>query len=551
MRSSHFFEIEKTPAGISECLSKTTKTLSEFGVSKSTGMKFAMYLEELLMYITGPDFKTEETVSLKIVKWLDQVSIRIRLKGQEISLEKFRHLDKASQGDFLEMEEEELDQHLNSILLSAGMENISTRYKSGTNEFVLYVKRSHYGLLFKVIGAMILGIGAGVLMKKFLSQDVQSYIGTNIFGSVSHMFMAAIKMMIGPMIFCSIALCVSSYSDFSLLKKVGKRTLLHYLFNALVGIGLAVGICAIFKPGVTGQAMDFSFVASEVQKEAVEVNIWKTIADIVPSNMFRSFADSVILQIIFIAVLFGIAISRTGKTSLVVRDNIKGLDRIFSKMTSFVMNFLPLMVFCSMANMALSIGLETVVLILYWILLIFVAYIIMIFVYALMVWIVAKTNPITFFKKVITSLLISFSMGSSSAAMSTTLATCEKDLKIKQNVFSFSVPLGVSIHSASSCIFYVLSVVFLNNLFTGTDCLAQLGPLFYFSVFMLALGAPSVSGAGPICVGTLLVSLHAPMGCIALIIAWDPLVSTIKTACSSMEDLSVAYMVDHELREKE
>lgn len=542
-------ETDKTDKSISACVLETSKVLERFRVSGKTSNMFSIYLEELLLCIRDSLPEDDAKISVRVRKRLDEVSIRILARGERISLENVPGGELSSGWDLMDLEDSAAGTAISRRLLAAGMENIQSRYRSGTNEFRLYVKRSQYDLLKKVLLAMVFGIGTGLLMKLSVPPTVTGYISGNIFQTVTKMFMNAIKMIIGPMVFCSIASCISSYTDLSMLQKIGRNTIVHYFLNALFGMALAFGVCFLFTPGATGVPIGTEALAGGTVETSVEVqSIWETIGSAVPSNLFAAFHSSNILQLIFAATLFGAAIGQTGTVSAAIRDNIKALGKIFAKMTSFVMYFLPAMVFCSMAKMALEVGLDTVLIILYWLALIFGTYIAMIGAYALIVWARTKTKPSEFFKKIISCLMIAFSMGSSSASMSTTISTCEKDLKIRPEIYTFTVPLGVSIHSASSCMFYIISTVFLSNLYAGTDTLASLGLIFYFSVFMLAFGAPSVSGAGPICVATLLSSIGVPMEYIALILAWDPIVSTIKTCCSCMEDLSVAYMVDHELK---
>jgi len=554
MNNKVIIEINKDRTEIEECVIKTAQVLKKFGVTEKTATRFSLYLEEVLNYICNDEFDTEDKLTVIIRKWMDRVTIKINIRGEEITLHKSDKTKEKTSQELLSMNDDEMEESLNLMLILAGMDTISSRYRLKTNEYIINVKNSQYEMLMRVVIAMILGLVTGVAMRNLLTPELYTYITNNIFQTVTSMFMNAIKMIIGPVVFCSIVYCISSYSDLSFLQKVGKNTLIHYLIDAIVGIGVSVLVCMVFKPGITNiptSLMKLDASTLNIDTSAGVKSIWETISGIIPSNIFGAFYSTNILQIIFIATVLGVAVGGIGEKGTIIRDNVRALDRTFSKMTEYIMYFLPAMVFCSMAGMAINIGFDTIVLILYWLSLVFLGYLIMILLYSIMVWIGTRTNPVSYFRKVISCLLVAFSVGSSSASMANTMSTCEKELKIKPKVYSFSVPLGVSVHSCSSCILYIVSVVFLNNIYNGSNTLNQMGPLFYFTVFLLALGAPSVSGSGPICVAMLLSSIGTPMELVALILAWDPNVSTIKTACSSMEDLSVAYMVDHELKKSE
>ena len=95
---------------------------------------------------------------------------------------------------------------------------------------------------------------------------------------------------------------------------------------------------------------------SSVTSAEMNVSIKDMIVGIVPSNFVKSFLESDMLQLIFLAILCGVATGMIGKYSAIVREIFEAGNALFLKITTIIISFMPFAVFCSILSMMLTTG---------------------------------------------------------------------------------------------------------------------------------------------------------------------------------------------------
>ena len=167
--------------------------------------------------------------------------------------------------------------------------------------------------------------------------------------------MNALKMVVAPVVFFSIVSCVVRFSDLSALGRIGGKTILLYLTTTFIAVGVGIGTFYLFQPGnanMAGLVKD----ASSITSKAVSISIKDTIVGIVPSNFLRPFLESNMLQLIFLAVVCGIATGLIGKYSSMLTGFFQACNDLFLKITTLFIRVMPIAVFCSIASMILTMG---------------------------------------------------------------------------------------------------------------------------------------------------------------------------------------------------
>ena len=153
-----------------------------------------------------------------------------------------------------------------------------------------------------------------------------------------------------------------------------------------------------------------------------------------------------------------------------------------------------------------------------------------------------KSNPITFFRNVRESMLTSFILSSSSAAMPTTLRTCTDKLGISPKICNFSIPLGATVNMDGNCIFYAIMGLFLARAY---GVAVPMSSMFSFSVtiMLLSFATPGVPGAGIIMLATVLKSISVPVEAIGLLMGMFSLMGMIQTMCNTTGDVAISLIV--------
>ena len=504
------------------------------------------YLSELLSFL-AEQYPDTKSILLQVTKRFDTV-IQIFFDGEKMDMEGLFQ-KRFSRPDAAIADEVEAGRIRELFQEYFKPKNFSQKYNGTLNTLTLIIRHSNIKSMVVMLISMVLGTGVGLAMRAFLPEAATSFIAGNILQTVTTIFMNCIKMLIGPLIFFTVASSISSYTDLSSLGRMGSKLCLRYFINAVLALAVATGLTLLIKPGMDDNIPTIDSLiksaSSAVDTAAkTEVSLKSTILGIFPSNFFKAFTDASILQIIFISFLLGIC---TALLHGEVRSRISGFlsagNTLFCKMMSIVMLALPVSVFCSMANAILTLGVDMLVLLVRWLVTLVASFALMIVVYVLLIALFTHISPATYLKRYGTAILGAFAMGSSNSSMPLCISTCEERLGVSPKVASFSIPVGVSLHCASNCIFYLVSVYFLANVYSPVDITPLTNLMMFFSIFVLGIGAPSVPGAGPVCVAVLLAEMGMPMGLITLIIGLDPFVSMFKTATSCVEDSYVTLAV--------
>jgi len=174
-------------------------------------------------------------------------------------------------------------------------------------------------------------------------------------------FLKLLKLVAIPLIFASLVTGISGLSDITKLSRIGLKTIAFYIFTTILAVSIGLMLVTLFKPGNSfPEEKRIELLSKYSQDLETKANIaestksdgpLKFIVDIVPDNIVASASsNSNMLQVIFFAILFGVAIVllKNSKVEL-VREFISGLNDIILKIIDFIMNFAPIGVMALLA----------------------------------------------------------------------------------------------------------------------------------------------------------------------------------------------------------
>ena len=515
-------------------------SLIEYKIPLTNRDEDLAFLEALLRFIER-EHKESSEITIQINKRLGETTLQLFYKGKKLELDRAfeTELDLNNDGVIDEVERQRYLELFENHFLP---KNFNQKYDGELNTLSFIIKKLQHKTLIELLVSLVLGTVTGILIRSFASASVASFLSKNVFLLLSGIFIKCIKTLIAPLIFFTIASSISSYTDLGSLGRMGRKISTRYIIDAFVAVIVSAFLVIKFKPGVGNDIPKIESLinsSSDIVDTAstTTISIFETISDIFPSNFFGAFVNSSLLQVIFISFLLGIStalLAETHKERLC--SFLDSGNSLFAKMVSIVMLFLPISVFCSMANAMITLGYDTLLLLLKWFVILVAAFAIMALVYILFIWRSVKIRPSQYLKQYSQAIIGTFAMGSSSSAMPLCIQVLEEKLGVDKRAAAFSIPIGTSLHCASNCVFYVISAFFLANIYSPVEMMPLDNLMILFSIMILSIGAPSVSGAGPICVAVILSQMGMPMGLISLIIGLDPLVSMFKSACSCIED---------------
>ena len=391
---------------------------------------------------------------------------------------------------------------------------------------------------------VLVGMFSGVLLASIffyfqdsISQSVFLGIEKYLFNLGGQIFKNLLLLIVVPLVFFSLVSGISSLSNMVKLGSIASKTVLLYLLTTAFAVVIAIFFGWVFNiSGYEGEVTSFNAPAGEA-------SLYDTVLKVFPNNIFGAFVENNMLGIVFISILFGIALNLTDNLTDNLSKNFERLNIVFMKIVLIIMSFAPIGVFCLMGSYVMDKGLNIFGdLIQYVLILIFVLLFHLFFTYSLVLKIFANLNPIIFFKKMRNVALFAFTTSSSAATIPVTLKTVTDELGVKKDVSSFVIPVGATINMDGTAIMQGLATMFIAST-VGVD----LSMIEYIQIVLLAMvasiGAAAVPSAGTITLALILSSLGLPLDAIGLILAVDRILDMIRTSVNVSGDAAVACVV--------
>jgi aerobic C4-dicarboxylate transport protein len=397
------------------------------------------------------------------------------------------------------------------------------------------VKKSlHKTLYVQVIAAIVVGIVLGHFSPA-LGIDMKP-LGDG--------FIKLIKMVIGPIIFCTVVTGIAGMQDMKKVGRVGGKALLY--FEIVSTFALVIGLFAthILRPGagfnVDVSTLDAKAVASFAQKAHGQSTV-EFLMHIIPDTFTSAFAQGEILQILLVALLFGSVLATIGERGRVVTEFIEGVSNVLFGVVRIVTKLAPIGAFGAMAFTIGKYGVGSLVPLMK---LIGTFYLTAFLFVVIVLGTIARAigfNIFRFIGYIKEELLIVLGTSSSEAALPQLMQKLEK-LGCSRSVVGLVVPTGYSFNLDGTNIYMTMAVLFIAQA-TNTDLtLAQ--QLTLLAVTMLtSKGASGVTGAGFITLAaTLAVVPTIPLSGMVLILGIDRFMSECR-ALTNLVGNGVATVV--------
>ncbi len=392
-----------------------------------------------------------------------------------------------------------------------------------------------------------IGMVIGVLLGAVVGESIV------VIKPIGDLFLRLIRMVVVPLVFASLLVGTATVGDPKKLGRIGGRTLAYYLCTTAIAITIGLLIANIVQPGAGMDPIvqekllvDFGSGAdSSIDNMHQRPSISDTLLDIVPTNPIEALATANMLQIIFFAVMFGVALTlvpnQEHKAS--VLGFFEGVSDAMIQLVHIIMLIAPIGVLALMAVAVGQFGLDVLrVLLLYAACVALGLVLHMSLVYTAAVKLFAKMSPRRFFAAIRPAQIVAFSTSSSGAALPVTMECVTKGLRVPEQISSFVLPLGATINMDGTALYQGVATVFIAQVY-GVD-LGLGGQLTIVLMATLAsIGAAAVPGVGIITLAMVLEQLGLPLDGIALILGVDRILDMLRTATNVTGDASAAVIV--------
>ncbi len=401
-------------------------------------------------------------------------------------------------------------------------------------------KNEHANMTKRILIAMGAGIVVGIALHFVPSSEIMNdYFVNGLLDFGGKAFINTLKMLVVPIVFVSLVCGTFSLDKSLSIGRIAVKTIILYMLTTAIAITIALFIANLFH---IGSDLNPSHIKAPFNVEQAP-SLKQTLLNIFPSNPFKAMAEANMLQIIVFALLFGIAITWSGKSGERIQTFFKDLNVVVMNLVTLVIRVTPYGVFCLVSKVFAENGPSLFIDLGGYFATVILALMLQLFItYGFFINLLTSLNPLPFFKKMLPAMLFAFSTSSSNASIPVVLNTVEKKLGVKESIAAFIIPLGATINMDGTAIMQGVATVFIANSYHIHLTLAAFLKVI-LTATLASIGTAGVPSMGLITLMMVLMQVGLPIEGIALIIGIDRLLDMVRTAVNVSGDAMVAFVI--------
>lgn len=331
LKKKEMIEVSANKQGAA--LDKLEQLLSKTKAERSETLTAMLLAEE----VTGRMlFDEKQKVFLTVSQFLGDVTLQITHLGEA--------LDPLENSFPAERDTQEL---YRSRILSAYQGIMSYNRRNRRNIVTITVHTSVNRQMRYTLLGMVLRIAAGLLMKSLLPESALNFVNANILVNIRTMFLNALKMMIPPLVFFSVVSSISGLGSISAVERSGGKVLLFYSVTSVLAALLGLGLFLLMFHGPVPQ-LDTGINAARAV-EATQVDAVSILKNIIPSDLVSPIQKMDMLQVLFVSILFGVAMN-------LLRDQLSTVRQFAAEMNQLCSKIVTMIVLVVLTSILLSVG---------------------------------------------------------------------------------------------------------------------------------------------------------------------------------------------------
>jgi len=404
---------------------------------------------------------------------------------------------------------------------------------------------------------IFIGMGLGILLGLVAVWVGFEKFTDNWISPWGTIFLRLLKMIAVPLIFVSLVKGISSLTDITKLSRIGVKTIILYLITTVFATTVGLMLVNIIKPGDVfpkdrQQELNEQFsgqieLRQESAREIRDQSPLNFIVDMVPENIIQSGGDnSKMLQIIFFAILFGIALVLIpGKHTGIVKSFFDGLNDVILKIVDIIMRFAPIGVFALMAALVVDFSGDVYIfkaLGMYMVTVTIGLILLIVGFYPLLITLFSGISVPRFMRGILPAQIVAFTTSSSAATLPVTLKQVTTELGVSKSIANFVLPVGVTINMDGTSCYQAIAAVFIAQVF-GIDLTVMQQITIVLTATLASIGSPGIPSGSIVMLIIVLNSVGLPVEGLALILGVDRPLDMLRTAVNVTGDSTVSSLV--------
>ncbi|MDR3372819.1 MAG: dicarboxylate/amino acid:cation symporter [Ancalomicrobiaceae bacterium] len=310
-----------------------------------------------------------------------------------------------------------------------------------------------------ILLSLILGIAVGYACNKFAATPAEAKEIAGYFAMLTDIFLRLIKMIIAPLIFCTLVAGLAGMGDARTVGRIGGRALAWFIMASLISLFIGLVIANVLQPGAN-VGIPLPAANAAVDLKTSSLNLKDFMTHVFPRNIFEALATNEIIQIVVFSVFFGLALGQLRHTKArVLFQAIEDGVPVMLKVTGYVMIFAPVGVFAAIANVVTTQGLG--VLTVYGKVMgsFYIALLVLWAVLSGLGFLVLKARIFPLLSAVREPMILGFSTASSEAAYPLVMERL-RSFGVSERVIGFVLPLGYSFNLDGSMLYTTFASLF-------------------------------------------------------------------------------------------
>ncbi len=389
---------------------------------------------------------------------------------------------------------------------------------------------------------VVLGIILGVAFGSFLPELA---LKQQVIGQI---FISFLKMLVVPLVFSSIYVSIVGLGSLDTLKTIGLRTIGLYVLTTALAVFLAIAVMNLFPIGeaVSSEGLEYT-KASQIAEFSFETMI----LSFIPVNVFNSFTNGSMMQIIVFSILFAVASLHLEKhRQETMLAFFTAVTNAMLTMAEWIIKLTPIGVFSLISYVIADQGIDVVLgLWKYMLMVIGVLLIHALVTLPAILYTFGRINPFKYLSLVREAPIMAFSTASSAATLPVSMRIVEEVGGVDEKNASFVLPLGATVSMDGTAAYLTIAVLYISHL-AGVDLSFAEQILLGVTVVALSVGVAALPSASLVMMVVILNQVGLPVEYIAVIVAVDRILDMARTSLNVTSDLVVVKIVDQMQKRK-
>ena len=406
-------------------------------------------------------------------------------------------------------------------------------------------------LNIQILIAAVVGVTVGLYFHGLGAQN--TFVAGSLYAAdlIGTLFIDLLKMILIPLVFCSIAVGIANLRQHQQMHKVWISTLVFFAFTMAIAITLGMAASNYFKPGAGLQIAMFADAMGEFKAQQLPLTeFFKQFLHGLFVNPFKALAEGNVIAVVIFALVLGITLVVGGDRYKNILNLLQEGLEITMRIVSWVMVLAPFGIAALLIKLVAT--QDTAML---GTLAKFVSVVVGttllhgIVILPLLLYLITGKTPLWFWRGAREALVTAFATSSSSATLPVTMRCTTQHLHVKPEIAGFVVPLGATVNMDGTALYEAAAALFIANL-VGIELTFVQQLIVFITSMIAAIGAPGIPSAGMVTMVMVLQSVGLPAEAIAILLPIDRLLDTLRTTVNVQGDMIGSLVVQKLVTEK-